>query len=304
MSFSGNVLGGVGVPRYYLLSEDLITNGSMEDDDNADSIPDSWAAGGGATVAQVNDTTTVFGDYVLSVEDNNIGAIEWVTQTGLTMPSGDINGKSLLAAIWVKEISGTPGGNIHVYIKDNGGALAGTASPASSYTTSSWSLIWIPINNLFSLAGSSNFSIEIFPTNTTASNLGKQYYDNIQVFEIEDTIELAEPTEYRGQGWDKELQTGRQRLIDGSYKEYIDGWRFRCECVWEYMDTTDEADRQLIADHDGLIGFMPHNDVEWGQVCLWDGHLNREYFFNRFVGHTSAIPLVGTEIMGSKPTRT
>ena len=305
MSWSGNVLGGVAAPRFYLLSDDLVTNGSMEDDDDADSIPDSWTAQGGATLLQVNDTSTMFGDYVLSIDDADPSGWDYAKQTGMSIPSavgGDINGKDILVVFWVKQISGT-NPEMFVNIYDSNNNLAGTTDVFTTLKTDRYLQFWAYISNLVTAAGDDEFGIGIFPTGLTVGDLGKIYVDNVQVFEVTQLIDLPLPNEWRGQGWTKELQA-RQRLIDGTMKEYIDGWRFRANMNWEYMSTSDEILRQNLADHAGLIGFQPHNDVEWGQVCTWDGDLERSYFFNRFLGHSSNIPLLGCELMDRKPEDT
>jgi hypothetical protein len=306
MSFSGNVLGGVGYPRFYLLSEDMVSNGSMEDDDNSDNLPDGWTAGGAGSINRVADTSTIFGDYVMNLIDASVGANGWAQSSVMDLPSGeDINGHELLVSMWVKLITGTPNpGGLIVYVYNSSNILVGNEEVVAIIGTT-WQQLWIPVRPLVSLTGDTDLYITILPTRGGVSELANYYVDNVQVFEVNDTVDISvEPQEYQAQGWDKQLQTGRQTLIDGSLKEYVHGWRYRCEIGYDLLTAADEVLRQSIADHDGLIGFMPHIDTAWGQICLWNGALDRTYWLNRFLGHTSAIPLIGAELMNEKPTGT
>lgn len=277
------VIGGVSQPRFLCCGMNLVTNDDFED--NAD----GWLAGNSATVVRVADSETFFGDYSLQINDASAslrGYVDYILNPGVT------GTYTFVISIWARGASGSD-----VYMRS---ALVGGVTAwgtAKTLTTT---------QQHFSDAISYNITgvsprLRIYPT-ALAAETGNIIIDHVSVYRATNDITLDYESQVDVWGWERENQA-ENRLIDGTTKIYVNGWRFSANLDFTYLSADDEANRGRISEADTVV-FFPRSDNEFCANCRWDGKYDRSYFHRSLytAGHKGPITLVGVELLEKKPT--
>jgi hypothetical protein len=95
--------------------------------------------------------------------------------------------------------------------------------------------------------------------------------------------------------------TGNSELWSGKTQDINKRWKPYFHAEYSFMNPENELKRQIISEAD-LLFCIPHKDSSWGFVGKWDGDYDRRYSFDKFIGHTGVIPIIGAEYIMNSPT--
>jgi len=289
--FASNVVGGIENPRFLLVGPELSPNRSFEDD--LTGVTDT-----GSASARETDTTTPFGDYVLTIEDDASGVHEYAQ---IAIDTG--------AAI---------SGNLYI-------ALAHGRNDADAGVVSAW-CIWQgltgDLEKHFNLdqdwkqaivhevrvpTGSSGNTLNyrIYPFAKIAGNSGegKIRIDNFRCRKIVDYFELPLPSRGNERHTFRKEYQAQNQLINGDVKSYLKGIRYFYEASYERLTAAQEIIRSKLMNTSYDILFFPHKDSHLCYFVEWDDDYERNWSYGVApLGHEGQIVLKGMELLNRIPT--
>jgi hypothetical protein len=128
------------------------------------------------------------------------------------------------------------------------------------------------------------------------ASTGTMYIDNINLYELSRDIEFDVATKL-SQEWLRVIGS-EYELSNGSLKEYVDGFRFKCSIFWDHLTADFESKRSKVMSA-LLLFFIPHIDYNWGILVKPDGSIKREYFHDKYVCHVGGIDMLGIELLNN-----
>lgn len=125
------------------------------------------------------------------------------------------------------------------------------------------------------------------------------YFDDLYLTEVFGDYSFPQPTASTKLLFEK-VQHGKNELLLGRIQEFGKMWRPSFYCGYEHIPTAIEIYRQEISEYTALF-CIPHRDVSWGFLGIWDENFERSYSFNKFFGHRGVIKIKGIELFTHKP---
>lgn len=89
---------------------------------------------------------------------------------------------------------------------------------------------------------------------------------------------------------------GNALMNDGKIQEYNKFWKPNYYGFWQIMEKKYEKFRIKISEAGRLFVF-PHTDFYWGFFGVWDDGIQMKYPFNRYIGHESEILIKASEFL-------
>jgi len=286
--YAENVVGGIEEPRFLFVGDELSLNVSFEDDTTG--VSEST----GGVIAREFDETTPWGDYVLTIEDDDTGQYASVTvNTGAA-----IAGKRFIVTAWARNDAAE--GDQIVYCVFNG--LTGTHEKEFILDQN-----WLPVivHEVVVPAGAAgnNLVYRIYPrakAQTTA--MAKIRVDKFRCREVVEEFEL--PVPMRGnleQAWSL-VNQAEIELIDGSKRRVLKGVRYRYESTYEKLTAAQEVLRSKLLNTSREVMLFPHKDAPIVYFVQWHDEYERNHAFGIAAhGHEGSVMLEGTEVLPEMP---
>lgn len=277
------VLDGVGDPRVMILGDEICTNQSFE------TGLDDWEEFGGTNaMSRYEDSSTFYGSYVLKVEDDSPGEVEVAWHVNNV---GEVAGRKFVFTLFYKSATG----HTHQFSILTHANLSGIQVSDFVASADEWRLCVIVrefVND------QSSVTVEIVPYKFSLGNagMGSVYIDNVSIREITDDFVLPCPKTFL-QRFDKEILV-KNKLIDGTIKTYIDGWRYKCRIGYEYLGKAQEYIRRKLAQETNDLMIFPHRDIDNCIMVSWDGNYLQKYFKNKYLGHEGIFAFEGIQLAG------
>ncbi len=277
------VVGGTGPCVFYIANTEVfITNWNFEVNLTG------WVSIPPGKIARVEDSLTFWGEYSMEVDASGGHGVYAKTVVDTASALG---GRAFILEFAVRPDEDR---DTEIIVRDGAG-------------TQSWNEVYTVVSGEFThyfyyfVFSSSNTETEIeirLYGSDVLGPLGKTYYDNVNLYEVTEKIDLRVP-EISVSTFEKELEANFE-LLSGRTQEYIRGWRFQASMAYEYLTKEEEEKRTRISDSD-LMVFQPHDDNEFMVVSRWNGDFARTYFGDIYAGHTGSINLIGAHLLNKAP---
>lgn len=288
MGWETNVIGGIGDPIIYRLEDNnRVTNGSVET-----ALSTEWFGDGYSRVlasAQSPVFVAPKGDYVLKVVDNDAGVFEAAKQS--------VNyGSDLLSKTFalILKVRGSTDHNVSIKIGSST-TVDGAINDASIYTFpvyTDYDRI-VCVRKTFSASTDNYVRIELGGATSVVTTQGTAFYDDIRVYEVEESFVLTHPNKYK-QSWREELITDF-KLIDGKSRKVSNGHRYALDMVYDFNEAAQQKKIIEIAEN-GLNLVVPHSDCLFASLMRWNGDFESSYFYDKYIGHAVVISLEAIEL--------
>lgn len=290
---SSFVLGGIGDHRFLIIKgSNLIT--SINDRSFEFGIS-NWSQNGVDVISRGLDDTTPFGKYVLRIVDDNAAAEEYA-QFDINDSDKDFDERAFVLYFWAKGDSVTTRGSIEVYTNSvifYDLPIVGKELGLTEYWKPCYLIIQVPVS-----FETDQLQIRFKPSYIAdpVTSVGTMYIDNVNLYELSWDFEIRAATRM-SQEWIKE-NAADYKLASGYLKEYIDGFRYKCELNFDGIGKQNEAYRSKVMTA-SLLFFIPHSDYNWGILVKPDDDLKRDYLADKYIGHTGNIKLIGIELLNN-----
>lgn len=272
------VYGGVGRPRFILCDANLVENGEFEVDDT------DWQEVAGATHHVWASTETAYGEQAMFFEGAALARMQTLVDV-----DQEIQGQQIAITFATRSDAET---RIEV-----GLYVVGASQSLGTYAvgmTQQYTLAAVD-QGLVTLAGTTCFLGFKLPDAVTEWI----ELDHVSFRLVSRAAELENPAGAYEQDWEKILQAAYE-LIDGSTKEYLQGWRYTARLDYTYLSDVEETTRAQISRAAHII-FQPHQDDSFIVDARWNKAYARRYPEEVFVGHRGVIPLIGVELLNQVP---
>lgn len=289
LQYAEHVVGGIDRPRFLIVGPELSPNRSFEEN--------TTGVGGTAVLTRETDTSTPFGDYVLTIEDDNAGAQEYAL---ITIPTGAAVAAKRFVALFYARNDAADGSQA---IWTDWINMSGTHDQQAAVDQNWQSIVHEVV--VHPAAAGNDLSFVIYPFGKSQGNagVGAIRIDNFRCRQIIE--ELSLPLPWRGnerQMWSKQWQA-RNELIDGSSKSYKKGERYAYESFYERLSAADELIVRKIRNTPYDILFFPHADSQACYLVEWDEDYESTWAFGVAAwGHESTVQLKGIELIPVMPT--
>ena len=293
MTWLNNVIGGISTPRIYRLEDNnRITNGSIED-----ALGSEWFGDGYTRVlASDNSVVAPLGDYILRVEDDAVGSYEAGKQS--VDYGAAVGGKSFLLTVKCR----ASGSDHSITIKLGSSTTAnGAINNATSLTVPLTTDYWRIVHLVVTFGGGVTdqyVQINLGGSTDVVTTTGIAFFDDVRVYEILETYNFEQPQRWE-QPWTEE-KVADFRLLGGKMRSVSEGWRYKLNMVYTYHSATSQQDVIEITES-GLLYVVPHIDNLFGSLMQWNGDYQNEYFFGRYLGHSTIVSLSAVELEKEKP---
>jgi hypothetical protein len=124
------------------------------------------------------------------------------------------------------------------------------------------------------------------------------YFDDIFLSVVNDNMDMTQPTESKLMY--EKITNGKNELWNGYVQEFSKRFRPNYVAFWEWLAPQYEAYRQRIANSQIVI-VMPHLDVNWGMLGIWEKGYERRYFKKRFLAHEGTMVIKGINLVTKFP---
>lgn len=294
MAYPTNLtLGGSEPPKILVCGANLISGANSGFEDG---IGD-WTENNVTIEQYAAGSTTQYGEYVLSIEDDNVGA-SGKAQLEIDLGKA-VTGVTMVLTLYDFAVVA------HTYT-----ILASATAPAealkltvTNYSTTMQQRRCHEFK--FLSATSETFTLSVYAgLHAAASWTGLLFIDKVEIREVLYDWDVTNEPHQKSYGWEKALQS-KYGLVDGAEREHILGWRFYTEWGYDYLDKSDEIMRVHIANGEHLIVFphrgddslfYPYNEGIYNVDARWSGEYTRSYFGEVYAGHVGIMPLRGIEL--------
>jgi len=290
-AWASNVISGVEQPRILIVGPELISNPGFEENTT------NWSESGTSVISRVANTTTIFGDYVLQVEDDNAAGYEYAYQT--INYGAAVGGKKYILSAYVKSGSS----NNQRFSMD---FTVNTDDPSTFTARDYWKKFVLEVTMPTSAA--TTFDVQFYPCEYgDVSETGIILVDHVSVREVLYDIQL--PLPYRGDfkhGFIPLLQAGH-KLSNGVNKKFYKGLIYYYSAWWQKLSYTEESNRQRIIMENQINGrdliIFPHRDADRAYlVSCENSKLETSWMAGVALGHEGGMELIGQELYQMAPT--
>jgi hypothetical protein len=296
MSFTiDDVIGGISTPRIYKLEDNnRIVNGSVED-----TLSTEWFGSGYSRVLASSQSPAFVaprGDYVMQVEDNDAASWEAAKQSidyGAVVAS-----KSFVLMLKVRASASNHNVDIKLGSSTTDSGNINNAAKLTVMVSTEYDRIIYLVKTFAGGETDEYIRVELGGCIDTVTSTGIAFYDDVRVYEIQDTYNLTMPNRYT-QDWE-EQKIAEYELIDGKNRSVSNGWRFILEMIYDYISSTDLKEVVYVTEN-GLNLIIPHIDQTFGSLMRWDGSYNPKYFKDRYDGHEITLRFKSVELEREKP---
>lgn len=286
------VLGGVGVPRFLILSQDQVANKFF--DVNLDGYDVYVDENPSANMTRVIDVDA-FGTYMgkMTGTGGNDTSIRYRWNVGSSLLN-----RRFLAKFRIKLGAGESS-TVVIQLYNSTNQVVEMTRVVTHEVQE------IIISGTSAQAGGSpNHFIELrihynAPGSPFPDATHELFIDNLMFFEVYNDYAFPQPqTSFLGF---KKITYGRNETWSGGIQEFSKRWRPFWHGEWKAIEAGFEQQRQIIS-QSTLVFCIPHQDVNWGFVGIWmNDEFKRKYSFERFFAHEGDIDILGTEFTVGKP---
>lgn len=277
------VLGGVAEPRFLILNpQNWCSNPYFMDGDN------SGYGGGTFPTLQTEQRKEAYAEYMGKIYYSAMSPL--YVQLKKTLSTSPLNRTFMFS---FRYMSMYPTRVSFVTDADDTDDIFETlALPA---TSTPQRIVFVSTIDTVPGAGA-NIAVHIYGSQATQADM---LFDQVALYEVTNDIEMPQPQ--RSYLLFEEVLTGSHERWDGLMQKVNRRWRPHYYAEYEFMEAATETKRQQINDAD-LLFCIPHKDSSWGILGQWEGDFSRRYPWDRFKGHTGAIPIRGSEFLLLAPT--
>ena len=280
-----NVLGGIEQPLFLVMDDNYVTNRYFDQNTTG------WVSTGGTFTRGVQ--ANAYGEYMANhVSVASLHSAYWEEDLGAA-----VTDKKFLASFRAQ--SDTTRDVLIEIIDDNDVVVV---SAVETIGTSPKRILLYGDNIGTTLT--QRIRLKIHSANSAVN--GYIDFDHVFFSEVLQTISLplssvqgGEPDKLK---FEKIVQ-GRNELWNGEIQEFGKKWRPHYMGRWDHMEVAEEIERQSIADS-GRVFVLPHSDINWGFLGIWDNNIERRYAMNKYIGHKGSVPIKGIEYLLEFPALT
>lgn len=294
-NWSDLVVGGAyGEPILFKLYEnDLIENGSFE------SVLSGWDGSG---EREDFGEEAAHGNYVLSME--NVTYMHTYFNRASSNNDGDMD--SILFTGFLKATQGVSDGKVkvRVYCGDTDRISSPTKYVDLEILVDDSSMIsgpdgltqWVKFYLMADISEHTGDYVHFEVSCSTPGTIN-YYLDDLKAYEVKEIVELECPNVFKVT-WQRKTDANYE-MADGSNKDYVRGWRPVYELDYEYCSREQLVENIGITEN-GFNFLAPHKDSCNGEYVRMISDMNSSYFHNRFLGHTTSLPLIGIHLRKKK----
>lgn len=276
MTWSENVLGGIGLPRFLLTDNNYCSNRYFDEDTTG------YAQSLGGIFSRVNTNAKAIGEYMGEITyANDYEYVDYTYNYGAS-----ITDKNFVAMVRIQSDSNF---DIAFYGDSEFGKVNIDATPLHA--------INVVIYAKATGQAGNNIRLRIYGTQNAAQS-ALLYFDDLFFSEALDNMDMTQPTE-SGIVFEK-ITSGKNEMWNGAVQEFSQRWKPNYVAMWDYLEPQYEAYRQRIAVAQNII-VMPHLDVNWGMMGIWDIDFERRYWQKRFLGHKGKMVIKGINLITGFP---
>lgn len=290
-AWDSNILGGTDVPRIFIGSDNMCTNPYMNE-----GLITGWSKGAGAsgTLSAVIDNES-YGNYVLKFTgaSSTINDIFDFSVDFNALFGGNINGKTIIAFFRIKT-------NLSCTMMITDGTNLELKRIHISTANTIMTKIGI-IADTISVSSDTVVKFRVYVYKIGGPTYGLPFtitLDNLYFVNVTDDIELKQPQQ-SGLVF-KENVSGENILWNGLKQRFNRKWIPEYSAFWGILTSGEEYELQRIYSASSFF-ILPHKDVMWGFLGQWDKDFDRNYFFDRYIGHEKSIKIIGGEFIKSLP---
>jgi len=277
------VLGGTDKPRFLCVNENLEDNQYFNDGTVGD-----WIKASASGTLSVEENDNAIGQNVLNYIDPTTSTNDdyiYKTYDIAALVGGTVYGKKYLLKLRVLTAF-----QIRIVLYD------GTVyhDVYVDGTAGKWVDVFIITNTI--LTTSTTIVLRVYSKNDP--DRYNIYLDDIFFGEIQNDMIFWQPNE--SNLLFEENIIGKNEKWNGMIQKFDRKWKPVYYANWEYLGSGWELYRQTIYSSP-LVFCIPHIDVDWGFLGIFDDDLKREYSFDRFFGHTGYIQISGVEFIKEQP---
>lgn len=289
MSFAGNVLGGVTTPIFYKIEDNYCENPYFNEDTSG------WVESTGGILTRINTDAEAYGEYMGRIQySSDLQNVTFVE----SLAAAPANRTFLVSLRMKSQISG--GQTVSIQFVDENSQTFGTNSFA--VTEEARRYLIVALDNVPNVT--SPYSVTLRIWGTEASGDSDLLFDHVYFTEVLSSISMPLPKVQSGEPDQIRFQKivqGRNMLWDGNIQEFGKKWRPYYLGRYDYLSGASEIGRQQVNEASKVF-VLPHSDVNWGFLGIWDGDFKRRYSFGRYIGHKGMIPIKGIEYVRYIPT--
>ncbi len=286
---AGNVVGGIGKPKFVIPDEEKCTNRTFIDGDTTGWNDDD--IGTPDTLSIDTDEPNFYGDYSAEANDtdSNVRFIRYTTT------AGGINLKSDTMLL-VFEYKVVLGNKLTVKIQDNFEAHLIQAFTLTVNDNEWHRYARILITDTGAIPG--NMTVRFYPTDQNPVSTGRIRITNLSIRKrLTTVLQLSQYPSKQTLAYETVDQYNHQTYLGRKHARV--GWEPMYEAYWQLMTQADEIQRQTLMGKTEFFVF-PHDDVYWGFNANWDEELTIEWAKNKGVGHEGMILARGIELFETK----
>lgn len=286
-----NVVGGILEPRYLLVGDELSPNVGFEDD--LTGVTGSTSG----VIAREFDSSTPFGDYVLTITDDENGKYAEIAIDA----DETVAGKRLILTAWARSDSETEDAIAWCIWQ----GLSGDAQEKQFVLDQTWRPVIIHEVVVPNDEAGEALTYRIYPFSKALSGTGANAairIDNVRVRLVQEHFTLPNTSRDNLQeGWMPVFQA-RAELSDRALRTVGKRMRYAYNGGYERLSAAEEVLRSRIMNHSGEIIFFPHRDAAVCYFVMWDEDYERTWAFGIApAGHAASVFLKGTEVLPELP---
>lgn len=286
MSFEWyTVLGGVGRPRFLICGDELVDNNSFEANING------WAGSPSyVNITRVEDDVTFWGDYSCQIEDMGAQVSRSKARYAIET-SVALGGRSFAVSFYARAAVAATCSMDLICLDESLSAQEFVVGTPYSHYLGIFSFVAAAETsfdlNIFAVAGGS-YANTLFIDKISCREVTKDVYTQFPYLPNESSPEY------------EDTLLSSARLVDGSLKEYSQGWEARISVQYEYLDRTAEYYRMLLSEA-SFVWMQLHDDYAYWLAVKWDKNFEQEYFGGVMAGHVGKLRFKSIYLLERKP---
>lgn len=290
MSWFNNVLGGVERPAFYTIAGTNLCTNPLFDDGTT-----GWVGEDSDIILERRNEEDAYKEYMLRIRYESESLFKYVKY--------DFDRSYLLSGryfIYSFRIKNHNSNSHEVLIKINGG---------NGYLTNFYSKLFTVEKGIKKISivikvpsddsETTGLRFILYPNkDSSVTNFNGVYIDNVQIYESTERMLFPEPNRDNME-FEKYVQ-GQNQPVFSYLREFNKKYIPIYNCEYDYISREYQILRETLA-HRGNLYCFPHSDYNWGFLGKFDGGYDRNYFMNKYLGHSGAIVIRGNEFVIESP---